>query len=163
MQPVERVGRYTISANTGQGFYKAIPHTNADPAQIDGWPMTVGRTENARQQWEALWPTLWQTIDEIRRRQTHRLHLSASGQMAFVVCQQDLYDPRSAEIFCWSPMPLKPQLVTAIADWAHRENYRRLLFSVPEHSVKALGPDIETRPYQQDIYAINVHDLNDRG
>jgi hypothetical protein len=156
MKAIVKVGRCTIPAHTGQGFYKATPHQHFDATQIDGWQMPAGRVESARQHWETLWPPLWTTIEEIRRRQHHRMHFSAAGQNALVICQQHLYDPRSAEIFCWSSMPLKSQLLTAICDWAHRENYRRLTFAVPENTIQQLGSDVETHPYQQNIYALDL-------
>jgi hypothetical protein len=156
MQCLARIGSYVLSAQTGQSFYKTTEHPTADPQQIDGWHMTVGRVESARQHWETLWPRLWDAIEEIATRETHRLHFSAAGQEAFLCCQQQLYDLRSADIYCWSPKPLTTQLLTAIRDWAHRSGYRQLIFAVPEATVKLLGPSAEATPYQQDIYAVDL-------
>ncbi len=156
MRRVERVVRYTLPAQPGQTFYKATQPTEAKPAHIEGWAMPIGRTENARYHWVQLWSGLWSALDEINTRKTHRLHFDATGQKAFICCQQQLYDPRSADIYCWSPNVLTPQLLTAIRDWAHRQSYRTLSFSVPENTVKALGQEAENTPYQQDIYAADV-------
>lgn len=147
------VKSYVLPAQTGQSFYKTTDHPGADAAQIHGWHMSVGRMTSARHHWETLWPALWDAIPQITHHKTHRLHFSAAGQEAFVCCQQHLYDPRSADIHCWSPKPLTTQLLTAIRDWAHRESYRRLVFSVPDSLTKVLGADIESTPYQQEIYA----------
>jgi hypothetical protein len=156
MKLLVRVGQYALTAQTGQSFYRTTEHFAADPAQIDGWYMTAGRLESARQHWENLWPRLWDAVEEITARQTHRLHFSAAGQEAFVCCQQHLYDPRSADVYCWSPKPLSTQLLMAIRDWAHRHGYRRLVFAMPETQLKLLGPDSEVTPYQQDIYAVDL-------
>lgn len=151
-QPLLHVGRYNVPAQTGQGFYKATEHFDADARQIAGWHMPVGRVESARQHWETLWPRLWDALDELTARRTHRLRINAAGQDAFVCCQQHLYDPRMADIYCWFPKPLTPQLLTAIRDWAHRESYRTLTFTVPEDTARLLGADAETVPFRQEIY-----------
>jgi hypothetical protein len=156
MQPLVRVLRVNLPARTGQVFYRAVEHLNADPSQISDWYMSVGRLGSARQQWETLWPTLWNAIPEIRERRTHRVHFSAAGQEAFLCCQQQLYDVRSADVYCWSPKLLTAQLVTAIRDWAHREGYRTLVLAVPPDTVKVLGTETEPDDYYQDVYAVDV-------
>ncbi|MBC7871217.1 MAG: GNAT family N-acetyltransferase, partial [Chitinophagaceae bacterium] len=62
MQPLSRVRRYTLPAQTGQSFYKVTEHRSADPAQIEGWQMSIGRIESARQHWATLWPRLWEAV-----------------------------------------------------------------------------------------------------
>ncbi len=156
MQPVSRVVRLSLAAKTGQVFYRAVEHPNADAAQINEWYMPVGRLGSARQQWETLWPRLWNAIPQIRERRTHRLHVAAAGQEAFICCQQQLYDPRSADVYCWSPKPLSGQLVTAIRDWSHREGYRTLVMAVAPDTVKTLGPEAEADGYYQDVYALDI-------
>jgi hypothetical protein len=156
MQPLVRVLRVNLSARTGQVFYRAVEHLNTNPAQINDWYMPVGRLGSARQQWETLWPTLWNAVPEIRERRTHRVHFSAAGQESFLCCQQQLYDARSADVYCWSPKPLTGQLVTAIRDWAHREGYRTLVMTVAPDTVKTLGMEAEPDGYYQDVYAVDV-------
>ena len=149
-----RIGRLGLPARQGQIFYRATEHRNPDPTQIQGWHMPVGRLTSARQEWEHLWPRNWEIIPEIEAQRTHRLHLAAAGQEAFVCCRQQLYDPRSADIYCWSPKPLTNQLESAIRDWGHREGYRTLLWLVAEDTVKTLGQEAEPGGYTVETCAL---------
>jgi hypothetical protein len=148
--------RFALPARTGQGFYKTVEHLDPNPAQIRGWFMPIGRLGSARQLWESRWPRTWDAIPEIRQRRTHRLKFNAAGHEAFVWCQQQLYTERSAEICCWSPRPLTTQLLTAIRDWAHRENYRTLILTVPEDTAKILGAEAEPDGYTETVYSIDL-------
>lgn len=145
--------RYQIAAQTGQSFYKAVEHPNDDSAQIRGWNLLIGRQESARQHWESLWPSLWMAVPQIAQRKVHRLHFSASGHESFLCCQTQLYDPRSADIFCWSPKPLTAQLLIGIRDWAHRSGYRTLSMVVDEKTARLFGAEAEPHPQTQLIYA----------
>ena len=156
LKPRARYRRYSVRARTGQGFYKAVEHFDGDPAQIEAWSQLIGRTESSRLHWESLMPRHWEAVPEITARKTHRLHLTASGQEAFVICQQQLYAPRNADIYCWSLGPLTGQLLTAIRDWAHQEGYRTLMMTVAEDDAPALGPDAEAEPYHQEFHALDV-------
>jgi hypothetical protein len=146
--------RYMLPARTGQSFYKVGEHFNADPDQINDWSMSIGRTESARCHWEEVWARTWDIIPEIRAQQTHRLHISVSGHEAFVCCQQMRYSPRSATIYCWSPKPLTSQLLVAIRDWTHKQNYRTLALIVTPETVKLLGSEAEADPFTRQIFAI---------
>lgn len=156
LQPIVRIARLSLSAKTGQVFYRAVEHLDPDAVQITDWHMPIGRLGSARQQWETLWPCLWNAIPQIRERRTHRLRFSAAGQEAFLCCQQQLYDSRSADVYCWSSKPLSGQLLTAIRDWAHREGYRTLVMAVAPDTIKTLGSEAEADGYYQDIYALEV-------
>lgn len=155
MQPLVRIKRYSLPAKSGQGFYRSVEHLNANPAQISDWFMPVGRLGSARQQWETLWPGTWNAIAEIRSRRVHRLHFSASGQEALIYCQQQLYAPRNADLYLWSPKPLTPQLLTALRDWTHREGYRTLVLAVNDDMAKVLGPEAEPDGYYVDVYGVS--------
>lgn len=156
LKPLATVRRFSISAKTGQGFYRTVEHLNADAAQIHGWHMPVGRLGSAHQQWETLWPRTWDALPEIRQRRAHRLLFNAAGQEALVYCQQQLYAPRSADISCWSPKPLTTQLLTAVRDWAHREGYRTLVMAVMEDTIKTLGAEAESDGYFQETFGVIV-------
>ncbi|MDX1992734.1 MAG: GNAT family N-acetyltransferase [bacterium] len=156
MQPLKRVRRYTLPAATGQSFYKVTDHRNPDPTQIDGWFMSLGRLESARQHWSTFWPTTLDAVDEIAARRTYRLRFNAAGQDSFLYAESQLYDPRSADLYCWSPKPLTPQFLTALRDWAHREKYRTLVLVVPEELITLLGAEAESTPYQQEILALEL-------
>lgn len=153
---IDEVRRMRLSARTGQVFYKATPHENPDPNQIDGWYFSIGRLGNAHYQWTALMPHIWDAIPEIQQRRTHRLGMNAAGNDAFVIVRQQLYNPRSADVAVWTPKPPSGQLVTAIRDWAHREGYRTLVMPTVKDMVKVLGLEAEPDGYQEDIYAIQL-------
>lgn len=126
LTPQETLTRYDAKTQVGQSFYRAVPHPNADIAPITGWHMPIGRVGSPAQQWQTLWPALWDAVPQIASETIHRLHVSASGQDAFLCYQQDLYDPRVATVYCWSNKPETPALLIAIRDWAHRNGYRTL-------------------------------------
>jgi GNAT superfamily N-acetyltransferase len=150
------VRRFNLPARTGQGFYRTTDHDDPSPEQIDGWHMPVGRIASARQQWETLWPGTLDAIPEIRQRHIHRLEFNASGQEAYIYCQQQMYLERNADISCWSPRPLTSQLLTAIRDWAHKEGYRTLVMTVMDETAKVLGPEAEPDGYSQSVYGVDV-------
>ncbi|GIL12977.1 MAG: hypothetical protein BroJett038_16970 [Chloroflexota bacterium] len=155
-EALARVRRFNLPAKTGQVFYRATEHLDANPEQIRDWYMPVGRTGSARQQWETLWPRTWFAIPELRNQRAHRLHFSVAGQEAFVYCQQQLYLPRCADVFIWSPRPLSPQTLAAVRDWAHREGYRTLTMIVPDEAAAVLGAEAEPDGFALDIYATPV-------
>jgi hypothetical protein len=148
--------RFSLSARQGQVFYRAVDHADANPAQIEGWSMPVGRLTSARHQWEMLWPRIWQTMPEMQTRKPRRLRFSAGVQDAFIFCEQQLYDPRSADIHIWTLRGLAPGLVTALRDWAHREGYRTLWMVATENTAKALGTEAETDVFMQETYGISL-------
>lgn len=156
MSRIAQTQRYTLTARTGQGFYKIQEQSDASPAQIEGWYMTAGRLQSAQYHWQTLWPALWCSIPEIAARPAFRLRLNASGHEALAYIQQQLYVPRSVDVFCWSPKPMSPQLLTALRDWVHRQNYRTLVLDIPDDMAKILGADAEISPYQQVVYGVNV-------
>ncbi len=156
MRPVAEIRRCALPARSGQGFYRAVEHPDPDPALIEGWHMPLGRLESARCQWETLWPRTWDALPEMRQRRTHRLRLNAAGHDALLCVQQQLYQPRSADVYCWSPRPLTGQLLTAVRDWAHREGYRTLVMAVTESALKTLGPEAEPDAFTLDVYALDV-------
>lgn len=152
-QTVTRLQSLTIPAQLGQGFYKAAAHPDASSDQIAGWSMALGRLTSGRAQWEALWPRLWDAVPRIVARKTLRVHFFAAGQEAFVCYQQQLYDPRSADVYCWTPKAFSPQLLVAIRDYAHREGFRTLKVAVNDNVAKLMSSESEKFPYQQTIFA----------
>ncbi len=155
LRPLARLVRFNIPARQGTVFYRATPHTNADANKISGWYMAAGRFTSARQQWETLMPTHWETLPETRTRNTHRQFFAVAGQEAIMICRQQQYDPRSADIYLWTPKPLSIQVVSAVRDWAHREGYRTLIMAVSEDMAAALGSDAEADGFSQEACALN--------
>lgn len=150
LTPISTLRRFNIPARQGQIFYQATEHTDTSAARINGWYMPIGRLTCSRQEWETLMPRLWETMPEIRKRQTARRYISASGQDALMFCREHLYDPRRADLSLWTPKPLTAQLVSAVRDWAHREGYRTLVMMVEDSAKEALGAEAEDDGYMQE-------------
>jgi hypothetical protein len=149
---IMRVRQVNLAAQSGNvGFYKVTEHSNSSASQIEEWLMPIGRLQSARLHWEHLWSNLWHAIPEITARKTYRLRFNAAGQDAFVCVQQQLYNPRAADIYCWTPKALSGQLVAAIRDWSYKVGYRSLSLVVNEKIAKVLGSDLEETVYQQVI------------
>lgn len=149
-----QIQRVNLSAQGATaGFYKVTEHENAGAEQIRNWQMPVGRVESARLHWEQLWAQLWRAVPEISKRKTHRLRFNAGGQDAFVVIQEQLYNPRSAEVFCWTAKTLSSHLVNAIRDWSYKAGYRSLTMAVNEKIAKILDTNLETTAHQTVILA----------
>jgi len=153
---LELVYRWTIPARTGQVFYQATEHHDADPLQISGWGMPLGRIASPRWHWEALWPTLWDTLPALRERRQQRLHLTAGGIAALVLAQQSRYDRRTVEIALWTPQPFTTQMVTALRDWAYRSDYRTLSLIAGEAAAAVIGAGAERDAYQQQISGVST-------
>lgn len=152
-----QIQRVNLSAQGATaGFYKVTDHESASSEQIQNWQMPVGRIESAGLHWEQLWAQLWQAVPEISGRKTHRLKFNAGGQNAFVVIQEQLYNPRGAEVFCWTPKALSSHLVNAIRDWSYKAGYRSLTMAVNEKIAKILDTNLETTAHQSIILARDV-------
>lgn len=151
---LSRLRRYTVGARQGQVFYRAVEHSDSNPAQIAGWMMPIGRLTSARHQWEILMPRIWETLS--RARKIHRQKFAAAGQDAYVVIEQDLYDPRSATVYAWTAKPITQQTVMAIRDWSHREGYRALTLAMTDEAAKVLGAEGEADAFAQETCAVVV-------
>jgi len=151
---IQRVNLAAQGANAG--FYKVTEHENTDSAQIQDWLMPVGRVESSSLHWENLWAQLWQAVPQIIERPLHRLRFNAGGQDAFVVLQQHLYNPRSAEIFCWTPKALSAHLIGSIRDWTYKAGYRSLNLAVNEKIAAILDSDLEKTAHQHVILSRDV-------
>ncbi len=156
MKTLAKIQKYSITAQTGQGFYKATEHLTAASQQIAGWHMAIGRSQSSRQHWEQLWPQHWRAMPQIEQRKIYRLRFNISGQDALICCQQQLYQPRNADVYAWSPRPLTTQMLTAIRDWAHREGFRTLILALPDSAAKTIGTDVEIDPLYDDVYGIDI-------
>jgi len=154
--PLMEIHQYRIIAQAGQGFYKSNSHEDSAAHQMAGWMMPVGRTQATRQQWETVWSGLWDAVPELTQQKNHQIRFNTSGQDAFVCLQQQLYDPRSADVYCWSPKTMSKQLLIAIGDWAYKQGYRTLIMNVDDKVAKVLGDDAEADPNHQQIFMRDV-------
>lgn len=157
LKEIMQIQRINLSAQGGHvGFYKVSDHHDSSAKQILDWQMPIGRVESARQHWEELWVQLWHGIPEITARKTHRLKFNVGGQDAFVAIQEQLYNPRGAEVFCWTPKALSSHLVGAIRDWSYKAGYRSLTMTVTEQIAKTLSNELEPTAYQTLILGCNI-------
>ncbi|MEP7290556.1 MAG: hypothetical protein ABI835_02180, partial [Chloroflexota bacterium] len=156
LKPISILRRFNLPARQGQIFYRAVEHLDTNPTQINGWAMPVGRLSCSRQEWETVWPRQWETLPELRKRQTARRHISAAGQDALMFCREHPYDPRRADLSLWTPKGLTPPLVSAVRDWAHREGYRTLVVTVEDDAKEALGTEAEYDGYMQETCTLEL-------
>lgn len=151
---VQTVQRFSLAARTGQVFYKVTEHTEADPLQISGWTMPVGRTTSARHHWETLWTPIWNTLPDLRARKVHRLKIASGGQDAFAFVQQQLYNPRAADVSLWAVKALAAPMLTGLRDWAHREGYRTLALTVTPETARLFTAEADAEAFTASTYAI---------
>jgi GNAT superfamily N-acetyltransferase len=143
-------------ARTGQVFYQTTPHPNADPDQIKGWSMPLGRQQCAREEWVTRWPDLWAAIPALHERRVERFKFNVAGSNFFVMYTESRYDPRWASVHVWAGVPFTGPMLTAINDKAHKLGFRRLDSFVLGESLAFLGPDADTEGYHQVVYSIDL-------
>jgi len=151
-----RLTRYSINAQIGQSFYKSQEYTKTEASQIDDWALAVGRWTSPRALWESEWIEHWRGIPQIIARSKHRHYINASGHEALVCFHQQLYNERSADVYCWSPRHLSTQLLVAIRDMGHRLGFRSLTLALPEAAAELLPPENTADPNQQVIATVSV-------
>ena len=151
-----RLARYALHAQIGQSFYKSQDFDKVDASLIDGWALAVGRFTSPRALWEAEWIEHWSGIPQIIEHVKHRHYVNASGHEAFVCFHQQLYNERSADVYCWSPRNLSTQLLVAIRDMGHRLGFRTLTLALPDFSAKLLPADTTAEPNEQVIAMVNA-------
>lgn len=151
--PLNAVRRYVLPAKAGQGFYQVGEHTSSGVGQIEGWQMSVGRTESASMLWESVWVSIWEVIPQLADRSIQRVKLTASGQEMLLCVQPVPHDPRTLDVWSWSARPLTGVLLTAVRDWAHRQRYRSIRLILDAETAKLLGNDAETDPFSRSIWA----------
>lgn len=145
--------RVTINAQEGRVFYKAQELTAFAPEQIAGWHMPLGRYENAREAWDRMPPGFWNSVPEIVEPESARLHVTVTGQEAYVLMQQDRTDPTRVHVFCWSRRPVNNLLIMALRDWAARHDYATLVTFVWDYVIPAMEVEITPDGYTQHLYA----------
>ncbi len=151
-----RLTRYSINAQIGQSFYKSQEYAKTDANQIDDWALAVGRWTSPRALWESEWIEHWRSIPQIIERSKHRHYINASGHEALVCFHQQLYNERSADVYCWSPRHLSTQLLVAIRDMGHRLGFRSLTLALPEAAAELLPTENSAEPNQQVIATVSV-------
>ena len=145
--------RVVIKTGEGRVFYKAGDLTAFDPAQIDGWHMPLGRFQNAREEWDRMPPGFWNSVSQIVEVESARLHITITGQEAYVLVQQDRDDPARAHVYLWTKRPVNNLLMMALRDWAARQNYEALVTFVWDYALPLLEVDAQLGGYTQVLYA----------
>jgi len=153
---VDTVRRMILSAKTGQVFYKATDYHPDDAINLSNWHLRIGRVASVTARWQAIMPHLWEAMPQYQAQTLHRIRLSVGGHDAYVAIHQHLYNPRSADVTCWTPVLPTSQLVTAIRDWAHRNSYRKLILLVSPSDQKILGLEAESDGYIEQVLARGV-------
>ena len=151
-----RLTRYAINAQIGQSFYKSQEFDKTDASLIDDWALAIGRWSSPRALWESEWIEHWSGIPQIIKRGKHRHFINASGHEALVCFHQQLYNERSADVYCWSPRHLSTQLLVAIRDMGHRLGFRTLTLALPDASAELLPAEHSPDPNQQVIAIVKV-------
>ncbi|MCY3832338.1 MAG: hypothetical protein OXG85_04940, partial [Chloroflexi bacterium] len=151
-----RLTRYSIAAQLGQSFYKSQEFAKTEASLIDDWAMAAGRLTSPRAMWEAEWIEHWRSIPQIVNRSKQRHYINASGHEALVCFHQQLYNERSADVYCWSPRHLSTQLLVAIRDMGHRLGYRTLTLALPASAAELLPSGAAAEPNQQVIATVSV-------
>ena len=151
-----RLTRYAINAQIGQSFYKSQEFDKTDASLIDDWALAIGRWTSPRALWESEWIEHWSGIPQIIKRGKHRHFINASGHEALVCFHQQLYNERSADVYCWSPRHLSTQLLVAIRDMGHRLGFRALTLALPDASAELLPAEHSPDPNQQVIAIVKV-------
>lgn len=143
-------------ARAGLGFYQATPHPPADPAQIAGWMMPLGRGQSARCEWVMRWPDLWAAVPCLYEQHIERLKFTVGGGTIYVIYAESPYDPRRASVYLWMSKPPTGPIITAVNDRAHKLGFRRLETVVFGDHAAILGPDVEEEGVRQELYSIEL-------
>ena len=150
---VDTVRRMILSAKTGQVFYKATEYHTDDSINLTQWHLRIGRVSSSTARWQAIMPYLWEAMPQYQAQTLHRIRMNVAGHDAYVAIHQHLYNPRLADVTCWTPVSPTAQLITAIRDWAHRNSYRKLVLLVSPSDQKILGLEAESDGYIEQILA----------
>ena len=151
-----RLTRYALPAQVGKSFYKSQDYERTSASLIDGWTMAVGRVSSPRESWESEWQPLWNGIPQILEREKRRLYINAAGHEALLCFHQQLYQTRTADVYCFSPRHLSPPLLVAIRDLGHRLGFRTLNLALIDASAKLLPPEAVAEPHQQIIASVDL-------
>ncbi len=122
----------TVPAREGRVVYKATALTDFNPATIKQWHMPFGRRQNARHEWQHIWPGFWNCVPELVEPKTHRYRLELSGQVGIYLLVQDRYLPQRAHVYLWTQRPLSSHMISAVRDRAAREDYTDLVLFVDD-------------------------------
>ena len=148
--------RVTWPARTGQVFYQSTPHPNADPAQVRGWGMPLGRAQSALEEWVMRWPDLWMGVPALRARHEERLKFTAAASTFYVLYAASPYDSRQAAVSVWAAAPLSGPALAAISDRGHKLGFRRLETLIRPDQTGLLGSEVEVEGMMREIYALDL-------
>jgi len=139
-------------AESGRVFYKAYELSQDDPAQIAGWYMPLGRFQNAREEWERLWWTLWNGVPQLVESNWHRLSIDLTGQPGILHLHQETTQPETATARLWTKRVVSSHILSAVRDRAFRLGYEQIMTLVDEALRPALPDAEELNPKAQWLY-----------
>jgi len=122
----------SVSAAEGRVFYKARDLTKPDPEQIKNWYMSVGRFQNARQEWEHMEWFIWNSVPKLVESNWHGLHIDITSQPSIVHLHQQDAAPTVATARIWSQHEISSHIISAVRDRAFRLGYERVVMLVSE-------------------------------
>ena len=150
--------RVKLPTQAGRAFYQASELTDSNPEQIRGWAMPLGRSQSARQEWDALFPQAWAAgIPELLNMPMAQLKMTVAGQNTIVSLREsDQPDsvPGECTLRCWSMRPLSAPLVAALRDRAYREGFQMISTHVMDADWPLLAADAIATDERLDVYEL---------
>lgn len=143
--------RLTLTAEEGRVFYKARDLEGDLPEQIEEWHMPLGRFQNAREEWERMYWTIWSGVPELVEARWHRLHIDLTGQPGILHLHQHREEPEMATARLWTKNPVSTHILSAVRDRAARLGYQRIT-TVVDAEVRSLLQDGEDQYEIQWLY-----------
>lgn len=135
-----------VPAREGRVVYKATALTDYNPDIIKNWHMPFGRYQNARHEWQHIWPGFWNCVPELVEPETQRYRLELSGQVGIYLLVQDRYLPQRAHVYLWTQRPVSSHMISAVRDRAAREEYAELSMFVDDATRAMIESDaLETK------------------
>lgn len=146
-----------MPAKEGRVFYKATEMADFNPDRINGWSMPLGRYQNARHEWEHIWPGFWNSVPELVEPEVARFDVTLTGQQGILMLQQDRFNAELAHVSLWSERPLTGHLVSSVRDRAARLGYQELMVLADDSAIGLVEPEASDLRDSQIVFAWRVN------
>lgn len=151
-----RTGRaFRVTTVAGRVLYQSstLPETLNFPKE---WQLTFGRYRSSKAEWDRLFAADWGgALPELSGTAYGPYKLNAAGQNAIFAMYENT-DPgapaREAKFALWAPRAATGQIVTAIRDWAARNQWATLTSIAYEQELNALPADAELLDEQHAVF-----------
>lgn len=140
-----RTGRaFRVTATAGRVIYQSS--TVAEQMNFpQDWQLTFGRYRSSKAEWDRLFNTEWgAALPELAGSAYGPFKLNAAGQSAIFALHENTdpgANPRDGKLTLWSPRAASGQVVTALRDWAARNQWQSLTSTCSEQELNALPAD----------------------